>query len=114
MPKTAIAAVAFAAALLACAWSNPAAAMGPAAPAALAAAGGYSAPVRPIHDVRRWRQRHYWQWDGRPVWDDPWEVLRPTIWGSAEPHFVPANIWARKWHPAYLHRRHRWARRHDP
>jgi hypothetical protein len=112
MPKAAIAAAAFAAAVLIGVWSRPAAAIGPAAPAALAAAGRYSAPVRTIHYARRpWRQRRYWRWDGRPVWDDPWEVLRPTIWGSAEPHFVPADVWARKWHPAHIHH---WTRRHYP
>jgi len=109
MLKTAIAAVVFAAVLLIGVWSRPASAMGPAAPAALAAAGGYSAPVLTIHDARRWHQRHYWRWDHRPVWDDPWEVLRPTIWGSPEPHYVPANVWARKWHPAHGHY---WAKRH--
>ena len=25
------------------------------------------------------------------VWDDPWMVLQPNFWGSAEPHFVPAD-----------------------
>ena len=45
-----------------------------------------------------WAPRQYWQWDHRPVWDDPWAVLRPNFWGSAEPHLVPADIWACKWH----------------
>jgi hypothetical protein len=105
MPKkTTIATIAFAAALLLCAWSHPAAAMGPAAPAAFAAAGVNNAPVRSVHYVgHRWRQRRYWRWDHRPVWDDPWDVLQPTIWGSAEPHYVPADVWARKWHPAHRH-----------
>ncbi len=60
-----------------------------------------------------WGHREYWRWDHRPVWDDPWRVLRPTIWGSPEPHLVPAEIWVRKWHlprrywrPRY--RLHRW------
>src|SRR5579863_6244419 len=110
MSKTAIAAVVFAAFVLTGIWSQPATAMGPVAPAALAHAGAGSAPVRMIHDARRWYQRHYWRWDHRPVWDDPWEVLRPTIWGSPEPHYVPADIWARKWHPAHWHR---WARHYD-
>lgn len=48
--------------------------------------------------VRAWGPRQYWQWDHRPVWDDPWAVLRPTIWGSPEPHLVPAGIWTCKWH----------------
>jgi hypothetical protein len=47
---------------------------------------------------REWPAREYWRWDHRPIWDDPWQVLRPTIWGSPEPHVVPADIWARKWH----------------
>jgi hypothetical protein len=103
MSKTAIA-VAFAAVLLTGVCSHPAAAMGPAVPAAFAPpAGVYSAPVRTIHYARPWHQRRYWRWDHRPVWDDPWEVLRPTIWGSPEPHLVPADVWVRKWHPAHLH-----------
>jgi hypothetical protein len=59
--------------------------------------------------VRAWGPRHYWQWDHRPVWDNPWQVLRPTIWGSPEPHLVPAGIWACKWHmpSARYWRRHR-------
>ena len=109
MSKTVIAS-AFAVALLTSAWSHPAAAMGPAVPAALATADGYNGLVRLAHYVRHpWHQRHYWRWDHRPVWDDPWEVLRPTIWGSAEPHYVPADIWARKWHPAHWHH---WAHHH--
>jgi hypothetical protein len=111
MPKAAAAAVACAAILLSGLLPHPAAAMGPMAPFALATGHGYGAPVQAIHDVRRWRQRHYWRWDHRPVWDDPWEVLRPTIWGSPEPHLVPADVWARKWHLAHIHH---WARRHDP
>jgi hypothetical protein len=104
MPKAAIAAVAFTVALLTGVCSHPAAAMGPVAPAAPVSAEGYHAPVQRVHYVgRRWRQRHYWRWDHRPVWDDPWEMLRPTIWGSAEPHYVPADVWARKWHPAHHH-----------
>jgi hypothetical protein len=111
MPRAAIAAAVFVAALLTGVWSHPAAAMGPAAPAALAAAARAGTRVQAIHDVRRWRQRHYWRWDHRPVWDDPWEVLQPTIWGSPEPHYVPADVWARKWHLGHLHH---WARRRDP
>ena len=110
MPKVGIAAIAFAIALTGL-WSHPAAATGPAAPAALLPAGGYSTQVRTVHDVRRWRERHYWRWDHRPVWDDPWEVLRPNFWGSPEPHFVPADVWARKWHPAHWHH---WAHHHHP
>lgn len=105
MPKIAIATIVVAAALVIGAWSHPAAAMAPAAlPAALSAAGGYNALVTPVHYAKHgWRQRRYWRWDHRPIWDDPWEVLQPTIWGSPEPHVVPADVWARKWHPAHWH-----------
>lgn len=110
--KTTMASAVFAAAVLLGSWSHPAAAMGPVAPAAPAAAVVNNAPVTPIHYAKqRWRQRRYWRWDHRPIWDDPWEVLRPTIWGSPEPQFVPANVWAQKWHPAYFHHR---ARRREP
>lgn len=73
MPKkTTIATIAFAVALLLCAWPRPATAMGPAAPAAFSGAGVNNAPVRSVHYVRhRWRQRRYWRWDHRPVWDNP-------------------------------------------
>jgi len=111
MWKVAVAGVAITAALATGTWSPPAAAMDPAVAAALAASGGYGQPALRIHDISRWRQRRYWRWDHRPVWDDPWEVLRPTIWGSPEAHFVPADVWARKWHPAYFHH---WTRRHYP
>lgn len=107
MSKTVIAAT-FATVLMGT-WPHPAAAMGPAAPVALSAASAPGAPVLAIHYAKRWHQRHYWRWDHRPIWDDPWQVLRPTIWGSAEPHYVPANIWARKWHPAHWHQ---WAHHH--
>ena len=50
------------------------------------------------HCARDWPHRQYWQWDHRPVWDDPWAVLKPNFWGSPEPHLVPADIWACKWH----------------
>jgi hypothetical protein len=66
--------------------------------------------------ARDWAHRQYWQWDHRPIWDDPWQVLKPNFWGSPEPHLVPADIWARKWHPPWLHYwrpHHRHARR-DP
>jgi len=48
--------------------------------------------------AREWPRRHYWQWDDRSIWDDSWTVLRPNFWGSPEPHLVPADIWACKWH----------------
>ena len=66
--------------------------------------------------ARDWPNRQYWQWDHRPIWDDPWLVLKPNFWGSPEPHLVAADIWARKWHPPWLHYwgpHHRHARR-DP
>lgn len=56
-----------------------------------------------------WPHRQYWQWDRRPIWDDPWLVLTPNFFGSAEPHLVPADIWARKWHPPWPHH---WRPRH--
>ena len=108
MARTTIAAGLFSAALLLGVAPDRANAMGPAAPAALAA--GYRDPVQAIHyEKRPLGRRHYWRWDHRPVWDDPWEVLEPTIWGSPEPHYVPADIWARKWHPAHWHH---WAHHH--
>lgn len=55
----------------------------------------------------QWAPRQYWRWDHRPIWDDPWEVLRPTIWGSPEPYLVPADIWACEWHLPRVHPRYR-------
>lgn len=65
--------------------------------------------------ARDWPHRMYWQWDHRPIWDDPWLVLKPNFWGSPEPHLVPADIWAHKWHPPWLHywRLHHRHARHD-
>jgi hypothetical protein len=60
--------------------------------------------------ARRWPPRQYWQWDQRPVWDDPWTVLQPNIMGSPEPRFVPADRWAHEWHPPWMRYRH--AHRH--
>jgi hypothetical protein len=59
--------------------------------------------------ARRWPPRQYWQWDQRPIWDDPWTTLQPTIWGSPEPYLVPADRWAHEWHPPWI--RH-WHSRH--
>jgi hypothetical protein len=64
--------------------------------------------------ARDWPHRQYWQWDHRPIWDDPWLVLEPNFWGSPEPHLVPADIWARKWHPPHDWRSHRRHARRDP
>lgn len=60
-----------------------------------------------------WPHRQYWQWGDRPIWDDPWVVLRPNFWGSPEPHVVPADIWACKWHLPSA-RPSRWQRRQCP
>jgi hypothetical protein len=60
-----------------------------------------------------WAPRQYWQWDHRPIWDDPWRVLRPNFWGSPEPHLVPADIWACKWHLPSARAWH-WHRRQCP
>jgi hypothetical protein len=59
--------------------------------------------------ARRWPPRQYWQWDERPIWDDPSAVLQPNFWGSPEPYFVPADQWAHEWHPPWM--RH-WRPRH--
>jgi hypothetical protein len=56
--------------------------------------------------ARRWPPRQYWQWDQRPIWDDPWAGLRPNIWGSPEPYVVPADRWAHEWHPPWIRDRH--------
>ncbi len=70
-------------------------------------AAGDVGSVQKIHDAcrcaRQWPHREYWQWDSRPIWDDPWRVLKPNFWGSPEPHLVPADIWARKWHLPRVH-----------
>lgn len=78
-----------------------AAAMPIAAPTNPAAATAPDAFVHTIgwscRCVRNWGPREYWRWDHRPIWDDPWAVLKPNFFGSPEPHLVPAEIWARKW-----------------
>jgi len=90
-----------------------AAAMPFTAPAELGTATAGGGLVQRVHCGRRcaleWPRRHYWQWGDRPAWDDPWVVLRPNFWGSPEPHLVPADIWACKWHlpPGPHWRRHR-------
>ena len=115
MHRAVLAAFAMAAALSAVEPANRAAAM---------AAGAWSEPslvklnangVQIVDAGCDWRcarkfpPRHYWQWDDRPIWDDPWAVLEPNFWGSPEPHLVPADIWACEWHlPATQSwRRHR-------
>jgi hypothetical protein len=57
---------------------------------------------------RNWAPREYWRWDHRPIWDDPWAVLKPNFWGSPEPHLVPANIWVRKWRLRWPWRHRHW------
>jgi hypothetical protein len=73
-----------------------AAAMTLSSPAAVGWTGNRFLPAR--YRALTWAPRQFWQWDHRPVRDDPWAVLRPNFWGSAEPHLVPADIWACKWH----------------
>jgi hypothetical protein len=93
--------------------ANQAVAMTPATPSGLSAATQDAHDVRTVDFVcnwkcaRRWPPRQYWHWDQRPAWDDPWTVLRPTIWGSPEPYVVPADHWAHEWHPPGSHHWHR-------
>jgi len=93
--------------------AGPAAAMTMAARSDLSAGAG-GPRMQTIHFVckcnRAWPRRLYWQWDSRPIWDDPWTVLQPNFWGSPEPDLVPADVWARKWHPPWI-RRWRWHHR---
>ena len=79
--------------------ANRAAAFPPASPAklAMAAWNGRGAQNIDCRCARTWGAREYWRWDHRPIWDDPWQVLKPNFWGSPEPHVVPADVWARKW-----------------
>jgi hypothetical protein len=91
-----------------------------AGPTGYAVAAEYGAPAAaPLKHswrcncVRDWPHRQYWQWDHRPIWDDPWLVLKPNFFGSPEPHLVPADIWARKWHPPWLQRWHHRHTQHD-
>lgn len=112
MDRATLTAFAIAALLTVTASGNHAAAMRPAAPSESAAAAWNAPSVRTVDFVcdwkcaRRWPQRQYWQWDQRHVWDDPWTVLRPTIWGSPEPDLVPADRWAHEWHPPWIRYRH--------
>lgn len=57
---------------------------------------------------RNWGPREYWRWDHRPIWVDPWAVLKPNFWGSPEPHLVPADVWARKWRLRWPWRHRHW------
>ena len=107
--------MAFAVAGLILATADRSSAMAAAAPAELAPAPPDANGVRMAHFAcdprcaRRWPPRQYWHWDDRPIWDDPWVVLQPNFWGSREPYFLPADQWAREWHPPWA--RH-WRPRH--
>lgn len=114
MPKIVVAEAVLALALAFGAATNRAT-TAPAAPRSeVFRAAGDAGPAQKIRYAcrcaRQWPYRHYWRWDGRPVWDDPWRVLKPNLWGSPEPHLVPADSWARKW---YLRRAYdrRWPHR---
>jgi hypothetical protein len=115
MRRAMLAAFAIAAVFLATAGANRAAAMMPAPLSERTPAAWNTGRVRVVDfacDRRCTRQfppRQYWQWDDRPIWDDPWAVLKPNFWGSPEPHLVPADIWACEWHlpPTQSRRRHR-------
>lgn len=115
MRKSVVAGAVLAAALAIGASTNRAAAMSPAPRPDLAPAPGVAGFVQKIYFhcgcARDWPHRRYWRWDSRPTWDDPWAVLRPNFWGSPEPRLVPADDWARKWHPPWF-RYWRWHNRH--
>jgi hypothetical protein len=99
------------AALAAGASTLGAAAMPIAAPAsrAVTAAPAFVHPIGwSCRCARNWGPREYWRWDHRPIWDDPWRVLKPNFWGSPEPHLVPADVWARKWRLRYPWRHRHW------
>jgi hypothetical protein len=115
MDRAILTAFVIAALLAVIAPASRAAAMTPATPSDRAAATQGARSVRTVDFVcdwkcaRRWPPRQYWRWDRRPIWDDPWTVLQPTIWGSPEPDLVPADRWAHQWHPPwirYWHARH--------
>jgi hypothetical protein len=115
MHRAILMASAIGALILATTPANRATAMTPAAPSEFAPAAWNAHRIHKVDFVcdwrctRRWPPQQYWQWDERPIWDDPWSVLRPNFWGSPEPHLVPADHWAHKWHPPwirYWHTRH--------
>jgi hypothetical protein len=78
--------------------------------------------IQPIHDAcrcrRAWARRHYWPWGHDGVWDEQLEErwFNPLnhFWGTPEPPLVPADRWARKWHPPFhpiwnrARHRHHW------
>jgi len=87
---------------------NRAAAMAPAMPSERTTAAKDARSLRTVDFIcdwkcaRRWPQQQYWQWDQRPIWDDPGTVLRPNILGSPEPYLEPADRWAHQWHPPWI------------
>ena len=105
MHRASLTAFALAALLPVMAPANRAEAMTMAAPPERAAAAD-ARSLRTVDFVcdwkcgRRWRQ--YWQWDQRPVWDDPWTLLHPNIMGSPEPYVMRADRWAHQWHPPWI------------
>jgi hypothetical protein len=58
---------------------------------------------------RPWPARQYWQWGWHQP--PPWHWTSPVaaFWGDPDPPLVPADRWARKWHPPWMRhwRRHR-------
>jgi hypothetical protein len=112
MDRATLTAFAIATLFSAVAPGHSAAAMTPGPPSAFAASAWHARNFRAVGFIcdwkcaRRWSPRQYWQWDERPIWDDPWTVLRPTILGSPEPDLVPADRWAHEWHPPWIRYRH--------
>jgi hypothetical protein len=62
--------------------------------------------------LRAYPPRQYWQWG----WEEPpgpqWAPGPPNILGFVDPPLVPADVWARQWHPPWIrhwgwHHRHR-------
>lgn len=115
MHRAILVASAIGALVLAMTPANRAVAMAATAPSELAHATPSASAVQMAHFscdprcARRWPPRQYWQWDQRPVWDDPRTVLQPNFWGSPEPYFVPADQWTHEWRPPWI--RH-WRSRH--
>lgn len=90
------------------------AAADPAAATTLMAPGQFSVPAggslvsgaRFCRCERDWGPRLNWQWGWHhPPWQTPWN--EPTYFWSLDPPRVPADVWARKWHPPRIHGRRR-------
>ncbi len=86
----------------------------PIAPTALAASAiGEGALIQkagaPCHPdcARAWPPRRYWQWGKRLPTDEEWyrywSPYMNHLWGTPEPPYVPADIWAHKWRPPKPH-----------